>query len=165
MCNNNKQVGDARYVFEAKTVQRMELLVLTTLNWRMHAVTPFSYVDYFLNKLNNGGSTAPRSCWLLQSAELILRAARGIQYRRNGHGCRFNICRGKRVHGPSIITPFRTCSCELTNTVCARAVAFVARQEPAASGSGRPRSPPRLQPPWPETWTTRTASRTPAALT
>nr|AAL83928.1 D-type cyclin [Zea mays] len=71
------QVGDARYVFEAKTVQRMELLVLTTLNWRMHAVTPFSYVDYFLNKLSNGGSTAPRSCWLLQSAELILRAARG----------------------------------------------------------------------------------------
>lgn len=78
MRNNNKQVGDARYVFEAKTVQRMELLVLTTLNWRMHAVTPFSYVDYFLNKLSNGGSTAPRSCWLLQSAELILRAARGI---------------------------------------------------------------------------------------
>nr|ACN36143.1 unknown [Zea mays] len=164
-CLDLQEVGDARYVFEAKTVQRMELLVLTTLNWRMHAVTPFSYVDYFLNKLNNGGSTAPRSCWLLQSAELILRAARGIQYRRNGHGCRFNICRGKRVHGPSIITPFRTCSCELTNTVCARAVAFVARQEPAASGSGRPRSPPRLQPPWPETWTTRTASRTPAALT
>jgi hypothetical protein len=62
----------------------------------------------------------------------------------------------------TIITPFP--AVEL-NTVCARAVAFVARQEPAASGSGRPRSPPRLQPPWPETWTTRTASRTPAALT
>nr|ACN31852.1 unknown [Zea mays] len=76
-CLDLQEVGDARYVFEAKTVQRMELLVLTTLNWRMHAVTPFSYVDYFLNKLNNGGSTAPRSCWLLQSAELILRAARG----------------------------------------------------------------------------------------
>lgn len=79
MCNNNQVgVGDARYVFDAKTVQRMELLVLTTLNWRMQAVTPFSYVDYFLNKLSNGGSTAPRSCWLLQSAEFILRAARGI---------------------------------------------------------------------------------------
>ena len=74
VCN---QVGDAGYVFEAKTIQRMELLVLSTLNWRMQAVTPFSYMDYFLNKLN-GGNTAPRS-WLFQSAELILCAARGIQ--------------------------------------------------------------------------------------
>ncbi|TVU05511.1 hypothetical protein EJB05_48677, partial [Eragrostis curvula] len=69
------QVGDARYVFEAKTIQRMELLVLRTLNWRMQAVTPFSYMDYFLRKFN-GGNAAPRS-WLFQSAELILCAARG----------------------------------------------------------------------------------------
>lgn len=77
VCN---QVGDACYVFEAKTVHRMELLVLTTLNWRMKAVTPFSYMDYFLNKLN-GGNTAPRN-WLSQSAELILCAARGMQKQR-----------------------------------------------------------------------------------
>ncbi|NP_001152238.1 cyclin delta-2 [Zea mays] len=69
------QVGDARFVFEAKTIQRMELLVLTTLNWRMQAVTPFSYVDYFLNRLS-GGNAALRNC-LFQSAELILCAARG----------------------------------------------------------------------------------------
>ncbi|CAO2162989.1 unnamed protein product [Urochloa humidicola] len=69
------QVGDALYVFEAKTIQRMELLVLSTLNWRMQAVTPFSYLDYFLTKLN-GGMPAPRS-WLFQSAELILCVARG----------------------------------------------------------------------------------------
>nr|CAB3483274.1 unnamed protein product [Digitaria exilis] len=69
------QVGDSRYEFEAKTVQRMELLVLSSLNWRMQAVTPFSYLDYFLNKLN-GGIKAPTS-WLFQSAELILCIARG----------------------------------------------------------------------------------------
>lgn len=62
-------------MFEAKTIQRMELLVLSTLNWRMQAVTPFSYVDYFLHKLN-GGNATPRS-WLFQSAELILCIARG----------------------------------------------------------------------------------------
>ncbi|PUZ51904.1 hypothetical protein GQ55_6G228700 [Panicum hallii var. hallii] len=73
------QVGDARYVFEAKMIQRMELLVLSTLNWRMQAVTPFSYLDYFLNKLN-GGIRAPRS-WFFQSAELILCVARA------GTGC------------------------------------------------------------------------------
>ncbi|GJN03805.1 hypothetical protein PR202_ga21285 [Eleusine coracana subsp. coracana] len=42
------------------------------------AVTPFSYLDYFLQKLN-GGNAAPRS-WLFQSAELILGAARGTGY-------------------------------------------------------------------------------------
>jgi cyclin D1/2/4 len=77
-------------VFEAKTIQRMELLVLSTLNWRMQAVTPFSYLDYFLNKLNGSGATpAPRS-WLFQSAELILRVARGILLCNNP----LNIIRG-----------------------------------------------------------------------
>ncbi|XP_062194216.1 cyclin-D3-2-like [Phragmites australis] len=39
--------GDA-YVFEAKTVRRMELLVLSALGWRMHPVTPFSYLQPLL---------------------------------------------------------------------------------------------------------------------
>ncbi|CAN6182581.1 unnamed protein product [Urochloa humidicola] len=69
------QVGDARYVFEAKTIQRMELLVLSTLKWRMQAVTPFSYIDYFLHRLNGGD--APNRRALVRSAELILRIARG----------------------------------------------------------------------------------------
>jgi cyclin D1/2/4 len=68
-------MGEERYLFEAKTIQKMELIVLSTLNWRMQAVTPFSYIDYFLEKLN-GGNAKPRS-WLSQSAELILCVARG----------------------------------------------------------------------------------------
>ncbi|CAL5075343.1 unnamed protein product [Urochloa decumbens] len=36
------------YVFEAKTVRRMELLVLSALGWRMHPVTPFSYLQPLL---------------------------------------------------------------------------------------------------------------------
>ena len=69
------QVGDARYVFEAKTIQRMELLVLSTLKWRMQAVTPFSYIDYFLHRLNGGDAPSRRA--VLRSAELILRVTRG----------------------------------------------------------------------------------------
>lgn len=45
------QVGDPKFVFEAKTIQRMELLVLDTLNWKMSAVTPCSFLDYSLKKL------------------------------------------------------------------------------------------------------------------
>lgn len=69
------QVGEARYVFEAKTIQRMELLVLSTLKWRMQAVTPFSYIDHFLHELN--GDNAPSRRSVRQSAELILCLARG----------------------------------------------------------------------------------------
>ncbi|XP_020396136.1 cyclin delta-2 isoform X1 [Zea mays] len=70
-----QQAGDARYVFEAKTIQRMELLVLSTLKWRMQAVTPLSYVDYFLHRLRGGAAPSRRA--VLRSAELILCIARG----------------------------------------------------------------------------------------
>ncbi|KAI8013417.1 Cyclin-D3-1 [Camellia lanceoleosa] len=46
------QVAGSKFVFEARTIQRMELLVLGTLKWRMQAVTPFSFIDYFLWKIN-----------------------------------------------------------------------------------------------------------------
>ncbi|XP_022149313.1 cyclin-D3-1-like [Momordica charantia] len=45
------QVEDAKYVFEAKTIQRMELLVLSTLQWRMHLVTPYSFLDHIARRL------------------------------------------------------------------------------------------------------------------
>ena len=45
------QVEDTKYVFEAKTVQRMELLVLSALQWRMHPVTPVSFLDHIIRRL------------------------------------------------------------------------------------------------------------------
>ncbi|XP_065872906.1 cyclin-D3-1 [Euphorbia lathyris] len=45
------QVEDTKYVFEAKTIQRMELLVLSTLQWKMHPVTPLSFVDHIIRRL------------------------------------------------------------------------------------------------------------------
>lgn len=42
---------DAKYVFEAKTIQRMELLVLSTLNWKMNPVTPLSFFDHIVRRL------------------------------------------------------------------------------------------------------------------
>ncbi|GAY50271.1 hypothetical protein CUMW_125350 [Citrus unshiu] len=45
------QVKDPKYVFEAKTIQRMELLVLSTLQWRMNPVTPISFFDHIVRRL------------------------------------------------------------------------------------------------------------------
>ncbi|KAJ6337609.1 hypothetical protein OIU76_007315 [Salix suchowensis] len=72
------QVGESSFVFEARTIQRMELLVLTTLGWRMQAITPFTFIDYFLSKINND-QTPPKSL-ILQSIHLILSTIRGIYF-------------------------------------------------------------------------------------
>ncbi|KAF9600694.1 hypothetical protein IFM89_011365 [Coptis chinensis] len=40
------------FYFESKVIQRMELLVLNTLEWRMALVTPFAYLHYFITKLS-----------------------------------------------------------------------------------------------------------------
>ncbi|XP_075516908.1 cyclin-D3-1-like [Primulina tabacum] len=45
------QVEEAKYVFESKTIQRMELLVLSTLQWKMNPVTPHSFLDYISRNL------------------------------------------------------------------------------------------------------------------
>ncbi|PIA44180.1 hypothetical protein AQUCO_01700061v1 [Aquilegia coerulea] len=41
------------YNFESKVIQRMELLVLNTLEWRMASITPFAYLHFFITKLSN----------------------------------------------------------------------------------------------------------------
>ncbi|KAK8673957.1 hypothetical protein V6N13_112266 [Hibiscus sabdariffa] len=45
------QVEEAEYVFDSKTIQRMELLVLSTLQWRMKPVTPISFFDHITRRL------------------------------------------------------------------------------------------------------------------
>ncbi|CAN7082267.1 unnamed protein product [Brassica oleracea var. botrytis] len=45
------QVEETKYVFEAKTIQRMELLLLSTLQWKMHLVTPLSFLDHIIRRL------------------------------------------------------------------------------------------------------------------
>ncbi|KAG2327219.1 hypothetical protein Bca52824_009947 [Brassica carinata] len=63
------QVEEARYVFEAKTIQRMELLVLSTLQWRMHPVTPISFFDHIIRRL---GSDCHQQLDLFGSCERLL---------------------------------------------------------------------------------------------
>ncbi|XP_027332943.1 cyclin-D4-1-like [Abrus precatorius] len=72
------QIAESKYVFEAKTIQRMELLIMSTLRWRMQAITPFSFIDYFLCKINDDQS--PIGASILKSVQLILRTVRGIDF-------------------------------------------------------------------------------------
>ncbi|GMJ06842.1 hypothetical protein HRI_004353400 [Hibiscus trionum] len=45
------QVDETKYVLEAKTIQRMELLILSTLKWRMHPITPLSFLNHIITRL------------------------------------------------------------------------------------------------------------------
>ncbi|XP_076890527.1 cyclin-D4-1-like [Bidens hawaiensis] len=72
------QICESSFVFGAKTIQNMELLVLTTLNWRMQTVTPFSFIDTFIGKLDCG---QPMSSSLIsRSTQLILSLIHGSDF-------------------------------------------------------------------------------------
>ncbi|KAJ8541988.1 hypothetical protein K7X08_016854 [Anisodus acutangulus] len=72
------QVGDPKFIFEGKTIQRMELLVLSTLKWRMQAYTPCTFIDYFVRKMN--GDQIPSRPLISKSMQLILSSIRGIDF-------------------------------------------------------------------------------------
>ncbi|KAK8584996.1 hypothetical protein V6N13_138938 [Hibiscus sabdariffa] len=66
------QVEESRYVFEPKTIQRMEILVLSTLQWKMNPVTPLSFLDYFARRLG----LKDHLCWeFLRRCDRILLSA------------------------------------------------------------------------------------------
>lgn len=69
-------MGDPKFVFEAKTVKRMELLVLNTLNWRLQALTPFSFIDHFIHKTN--GHVSENSIY--RSSQFILNTTKAIEF-------------------------------------------------------------------------------------
>ncbi|KAM1507296.1 hypothetical protein PS1_016933 [Malus domestica] len=63
------QVEDSKYVFEDRTIKRMEILVLSTLQWKMNPVTPISFIDYITRRLG----LKNHLCWeFLKRCELIL---------------------------------------------------------------------------------------------
>lgn len=71
------QIEDAKYVFEARTIERMELLILTTLKWRMRSITPFSFLHYFVHRAAGDDQSPPRDL-ITRSIELILATIRVI---------------------------------------------------------------------------------------
>ncbi|XP_022773930.1 cyclin-D5-1-like [Durio zibethinus] len=57
------------YQFENKVIQRMEILVLSTLEWKMVSVTPFAYLHYFIRKFY--GESRPKGL-VSKALELIV---------------------------------------------------------------------------------------------
>jgi len=68
-------MDEKKYLFDKETLRTTELMILSTLKWRMQAITPFSYIDFFLNKVN--GDHVPIGDSILQSFQLIMSTVRG----------------------------------------------------------------------------------------
>ncbi|KAI7982824.1 Cyclin-D3-1 [Camellia lanceoleosa] len=49
-CDFLTWVEESKFVFEAWIIQRMELLVLSTLQWKMNSLTPLSFVDHIVRR-------------------------------------------------------------------------------------------------------------------
>ncbi|KAI4295779.1 hypothetical protein L6164_035789 [Bauhinia variegata] len=76
------QLFEPRFVFEPKTVQRMELWVMANLRWRLRSVTPFDYLDFFISKLPSSSNSQPQSLNRLFSAasDLIVSTTRVVDF-------------------------------------------------------------------------------------
>ncbi|KAL2497440.1 Fumarate hydratase [Abeliophyllum distichum] len=74
-----EQVGEPKFLFEGKTIRRMELLVLSVLKWKMQAYTPCNFIDYFLRKTTKDGEF-PSGPWISRSIQLILSTIKGIDF-------------------------------------------------------------------------------------
>ncbi|TVU46709.1 hypothetical protein EJB05_06287, partial [Eragrostis curvula] len=76
------QVLNPKHFFETKSIERMEFHVLRSLDWRMNAVTPFSYIGYFADKFNEGNPLTSEC--VSRCTELILgtlKETRFLQFR------------------------------------------------------------------------------------
>ncbi|CAL0322675.1 unnamed protein product [Lupinus luteus] len=72
------QQGDGGFIFETQTIERMEAIVLGTLQWRMHSITPFSFIHFFINLFR---LVDPALSKVLkdQASEIILKSQREIK--------------------------------------------------------------------------------------
>ncbi|KAG8642750.1 hypothetical protein MANES_12G115800v8 [Manihot esculenta] len=76
------QILEPRFLFKPSTVQRMEILVMARLKWRLHIITPFDFLHYFIEKLSCPSSNFNGSIHsvLSRSSDLIISILRVINF-------------------------------------------------------------------------------------
>ncbi|KAK8717434.1 hypothetical protein V6N13_044703 [Hibiscus sabdariffa] len=69
------------YQFENKTIQRMELLVLSTLDWKVSCVTPFAYLSYFIHKFDGESRPNGLVSKALQHIVVLVKEINTVEHR------------------------------------------------------------------------------------
>ncbi|KAK4752164.1 hypothetical protein SAY87_020962 [Trapa incisa] len=80
------QICEPKFLFEARSIQRMELFVMANLNWRLRSVTPFDFIHLFVSTMIAMPSSSARpdqsaaSRILSSASDLILGTLRVIDF-------------------------------------------------------------------------------------
>ncbi|KAK2636396.1 hypothetical protein Ddye_031188 [Dipteronia dyeriana] len=100
------QLKGAKFIFETKTILRMELLVLSVLDWRLRSVTPFSFIDFFACKLDSTGTFM--GFLMSRATEIILsniQEASFLEYRPSSIAAAAILCAANEIPNLSLFNP------------------------------------------------------------
>ncbi|KAG5236702.1 hypothetical protein OIU76_011550 [Salix suchowensis] len=100
------QVEGARYIFEPRTIRRMELLVLSVLDWRLRSITPFSFTGFFACKLDPTGDYI--GFLISRATEIILsniKEASFLKYRPSSIAAAAILCAASDIPNLSLFNP------------------------------------------------------------
>ncbi|XP_047961940.1 probable NAD(P)H dehydrogenase (quinone) FQR1-like 3 [Salvia hispanica] len=59
------------------TIERMEMLILRALKWRMHSVNPFSFLNYFVSLFDSGDDERSIQALKNRGAQIIFKSQNG----------------------------------------------------------------------------------------
>lgn len=70
---------DHDFVFKPDVIRKTELLILSTLDWKLNLITPFHYLNYFIPKISpQHNQSVSKDLVLLRSSESLLALTKGI---------------------------------------------------------------------------------------
>ncbi|KAL8502246.1 hypothetical protein ACS0TY_021385 [Phlomoides rotata] len=70
--------GDGGFMFNSHTIERMEMMILGALNWRMRSVNPFSFNNYFISFFNFNDKSSIQSL-KNRATEIMLKGQNDIK--------------------------------------------------------------------------------------
>ncbi|KAJ4711166.1 Cyclin-D1-1 like [Melia azedarach] len=100
------QVEGAKYMFETKTIRRMELLVLSVLDWRLRSVTPFTFIGFFACKLDPTGTFT--GFLISRATEILLsniQEASFLEYWPSSIAAAAILCAANEIPNLSLVNP------------------------------------------------------------
>ncbi|XP_031741886.1 cyclin-D1-1 isoform X2 [Cucumis sativus] len=106
LCSRRLPVEGAKYIFEPRTICRMELLVLRVLDWRLRSVTPFNFIAFFAYKLDPSGDFI--EFLISRATEIILSHIREVIFLEYWPSCiaaAALLCAANEVQSLSVVNP------------------------------------------------------------
>ncbi|XP_042009508.1 putative cyclin-D6-1 [Salvia splendens] len=71
--------NDGDLIFNSATIERMEMLILGALKWRMRSVNPFSFLNYFVSLFDSGDDERSIQALKNRGAQIIFKSQNDIK--------------------------------------------------------------------------------------